>query len=159
MKFYDFLAKKIDGEEIKMELYRGKVVLVVNTVSRCGLTPEFEDLEELNRDYKEKGLEILGFPCTQFSKKESGSNEEMQKFCQSDYGVAFTMFEKTDVNGEAEHPLYKYLKAQAKGILSDEVKGNFTKFLINSRGNVMKRYNPSESLEKIKVDIENLLKS
>ena len=159
MKFYDFSAKKMNGEEIKMEEYKGKVVLIVNTASRCGLTPEFEDLEELNREYKEEGLEVLGFPCTQFSKKDSGSNEDMQEFCQSDYGVSFTMFQKTDVNGEAEHLLYKYLKGEAKGLLGKEIKGNFTKFLIGCKGDVIKRYAPAVSLSKIKDDIENLLKN
>ncbi|MBU3144856.1 glutathione peroxidase [Clostridium sp. CF012] len=159
MRFYDFLAKENNGQEIKMEKYKGKVVLVVNTASRCGLTPQFEDLEELNREYKEEGLEILGFPCTQFPKQFSESSADMQEFCQSGYGASFTMFEKIDVNGETEHPLFKYLKGEAKGLVGKEIKGNFTKFLIDSEGKVIKRYSPTVSLPKIKADIENLLKN
>jgi glutathione peroxidase len=158
MGFYNFSAKKMNGQEIKMEEYKGKVVLVVNTASKCGLTPQFEDLEELNREYKEKGLEILGFPCNQFAKQDSGSNGEIQKFCQLNYGVSFTMFEKIDVNGEAAHPLYNFLKEEAKGVLGKKIKWNFTKFLIDSEGNVIKRYAPIVSPMKIKADIENLLK-
>ncbi len=159
MGFYDFSAEKDNGEEIKMEEYKSKVVLVVNTAIRCGLTPQLEDLEELGREYKQAGLEILGFPCTQFSKQFSGSSAEMQEFCQTDYRVSFTMFEKIDVNGETEHPLFKFLKNEAKGLISNEIKGNFTKFLIDSQGKVIKRYAPIVSLSKIKTDIENLLKS
>ena len=159
MKFYDFSAKEMDGQEIKMEKYKGKVVLVVNTASKCGLTPQFKDLEQLNKEYKEEGLEILGFPCNQFANQDSGSNEEIQKFCQLNYGVSFTMFEKIDVNGKTAHPLYKYLKGEAKCFLSKEIKWNFTKFLLDSEGNVIKRYGPKVSPLKIKVDIEKLLKN
>jgi len=159
MKFYDFSAKEMDGEEIKMEDYKGKVVLVVNTASKCGLTPQFKDLEALNKEYKEEGLEILGFPCNQFDSQDSGSNEEIQKFCQINYGVSFTMFEKIDVNGENAHPLYKYLKGEKKGFLSNKIKWNFTKFLLDSQGKVIKRYAPTVSPLKIKVDIEKLLKN
>ncbi|MBU3189561.1 glutathione peroxidase [Clostridium bowmanii] len=159
MKFYDFSAKEMDGQEIKMEKYKGKVVLIVNTASKCGLTPQFEDLEQLNREYKERGLEILGFPCNQFAKQDSGSNEEIQNFCQLNYGVSFTMFEKIDVNGKTAHPLYKFLKDEAKGLLGKEIKWNFTKFLLDSEGNVIKRYGPTISPLKIKVDIEKLLKN
>jgi len=159
MKFYDFSAKEMDGEEIKMEDYKGKVVLVVNTASKCGLTPQFKDLEALNKEYKEEGLEILGFPCNQFASQDSGSNEEIQKFCQINYGVSFTMFEKIDVNGENAHPLYKYLKGEKKGFLSNKIKWNFTKFLLDSQGKVIKRYAPTVSPLKIKVDIEKLLKN
>lgn len=159
MRFYEFSAKDIYGEEIKMEAYKGKVVLVVNTASKCGLTPQFKDLEELNKQYREKGLEILGFPCNQFAQQDSGSNQEIQKFCQLNYGVSFTMFEKIEVNGEGAHPLYKYLKNEAKGFLSQKIKWNFTKFLIDSEGNVIKRYAPTVTPLKIKADIEKLLKS
>ena len=158
MKFYDFKAKKMNGQEVSMKEYEGKVVLVVNTASKCGLTPQFEGLEALYKEYKEKGLEILGFPCNQFAKQDSGSNEEMHSFCQLNYGVSFTMFEKIDVNGKNAHPLYKYLKDEAKGLLSNEIKWNFTKFLIDSNGNVVKRYAPPVNPLKIKDDIENLLK-
>jgi glutathione peroxidase len=158
MKFYDFSAKEMDGQEIRMEEYKGKVVLVVNTASKCGLTPQFKDLEQLNKEYKEKGLEILGFPCNQFAHQDSGSNEEIQNFCQINYGVSFTMFEKIDVNGETAHPIYKYLKGEAKGLLSKEIKWNFTKFLLDSEGKVFKRYGPTVSPLKIKGDIQKLLK-
>ncbi|RDY22642.1 glutathione peroxidase [Romboutsia maritimum] len=158
MKFYDFTAKKMNNQEIQMDEYKGKVVLVVNTASKCGLTPQFKELEELYKQYKEQGFEILGFPCNQFAHQDSGSNKEIHEFCLINYGVTFTMFEKIDVNGEHEHPLYKYLKSEVKGLLSNKIKWNFTKFLIDSHGNVIKRYAPTVSPLKIKVDIENLLK-
>ncbi|ASW44169.1 glutathione peroxidase [Clostridium isatidis] len=157
MNFYDFSARGIYGEEISMKKYKGKVVLVVNTASKCGLTPQFKELEELYREYKDKGLEILGFPCNQFASQDPGTNEEIQNFCQLNYGVTFTMFEKIDVNGEKAHPLYKYLKSQGKSILGKEIKWNFTKFLIDSEGNVIKRYAPTTKPSKIKDDIEILL--
>ena len=158
MNFYDFSAKEMDGQDIKMEQYKGKVVLVVNTASKCGLTPQFEGLEKLYNEYKEQGLEILGFPCNQFAKQDSGSNEEIQQFCLLNYGVSFTMFEKINVNGQNAHPLYKYLKNEEKGFLGKEIKWNFTKFLINKDGEVIKRYAPTVLPIKIKNDIEDLLK-
>lgn len=158
MGFYDFTAKKINGQEVKMEQFRGKVVLVVNTASKCGLTPQFKELEELNKEYKDQGLEILGFPCNQFAKQDAGSNEEIQEFCQLNYGVTFTMLEKIDVNGDSAHPLYKFLKSEAKGLLSKNIKWNFTKFLVDSNGSVIKRYAPTVVPSKIKKDIEKLLK-
>lgn len=158
MEFYNFKANKMNGQEISMSDYKGKVVLVVNTASKCGLTPQFEGLEALYKEYKDQGLEILGFPCNQFANQEKGSNEEIHEFCQLNYGVSFTMFEKIDVNGKNAHPLYKYLKNEAKGLLSKEIKWNFTKFLIDSEGNIVKRYAPTVEPLKIKDDIENLLK-
>jgi glutathione peroxidase len=158
MGFYDFDAKKISGQEIKMEEYKGKVVLVVNTASKCGLTPQFKELEELYKTFKSEALEILGFPCNQFAKQDSGSNKEIQEFCQLNYGVSFNMFEKIDVNGETAHPLYKFLKKEARGLLSKEIKWNFTKFLIDAEGNVVKRYGPTVTPLKIKSDIERLVK-
>jgi glutathione peroxidase len=158
MNFYDFSAKKMNGQEVKMEEYRGKVVLVVNTASKCGLTPQFKELEELYKEYKERGFEILGFPCNQFAKQDPASNKEISEFCLINYGVSFTMFEKIDVNGENAHPLYKYLKNEAKGILSKEIKWNFAKFLIDSEGNVVTRYAPITTPSKLKNDIEKLLK-
>ena len=157
MKFYDFSARKINGQEVSMSEYKDKVVLVVNTASKCGLTPQFKDLEKIYQEYKDKGLEILGFPCNQFANQDSGSNDEIHEFCQLNYGVTFTMFEKIDVNGENEHPLYKYLKSQTKSIFGSKIKWNFTKFLIDINGNVIKRYAPTVSPLKIKGDIENLL--
>ena len=157
MKFYDFKARKMNGQEVSMEDYKGKVVLVVNTASKCGLTPQFEELEALYKEYKDQGLEILGFPCNQFAKQDSGSNKEIHEFCQLNYGVSFTMFEKIDVNGESAHPIYKYLKNNAKGILNNEIKWNFTKFLIDSEGNVVDRFAPTTNPKKIRKDIEKLL--
>ena len=158
MEFYDFSAEKMNGKEVKMQEYKGKVVLVVNTASKCGFTPQFKELEELYKDYEKQGLEILGFPCNQFAKQDSGSNEEIQAFCQWNYGVTFTMFKKIDVNGENAHVLYKYLQSQAKGLLGEKIKWNFTKFLIDTEGNVIKRYAPAVSPLKLKDDIEKLLK-
>lgn len=149
--------KKINGEEIKMEAYKGKVVLIVNTASKCGFTPQFEELEQLYKEYKKDGLEILGFPCNQFGKQDPGVNEEVNQFCRLNYGVTFTMFEKIDVNGDNAHSLYKYLTSEAKGIFNNKIKWNFTKFLIDSKGNVIKRYAPTVSPLKIKEDIQKLL--
>lgn len=157
MSLYDFSAKNIDGAEVRMDAYKGKVVLIVNTASKCGLTPQFKDLEALYEEYKDKGLEILGFPCNQFAQQDSGTNEEIQQFCLLNYGVSFTMFEKINVNGKDAHPLYKHLKNEAKGLFSKEIKWNFTKFLVDADGNVIKRYAPTVSPLKIKKDIEKLL--
>ncbi|HBJ1647966.1 glutathione peroxidase [Clostridium botulinum] len=158
MNFYDFSAKKISGKEISMNEFKGKIILVVNTASKCGLTPQFKELEEIYKEYKEKGVEILGFPCNQFAKQDSGNNKEINEFCQLNYGVSFNMFEKIDVNGKDTHPIYQYLKNETKGVLSKEIKWNFTKFLIDAEGNVIKRYAPITSPLKIKDDIEKLLK-
>lgn len=157
MKFYELEAKKMNGQMVKMDQYKEKVVLVVNTASKCGLTPQFKELEELYQTYYNNGLEVLGFPCNQFANQDAGSNEEIHEFCQMNYGVSFTMFEKIDVNGEHSHPVYKFLKQEAKGLLSKEIKWNFTKFLIDKEGNVIKRYSPTTSPLKIKEDIEKLL--
>ena len=158
MKFYDFSANKMNGMEVKMDEYKGKVLLVVNTASKCGLTPQLTELEEMYKDYKDKGFEILGFPCGQFANQELDSNKEISDFCLINYGVTFTMFEKIDVNGENTHPIYKYLKSNAKGIFGNEIKWNFTKFLVDRNGNVVKRYSPTSEPEKIEKDIESLLK-
>jgi len=158
MKFYDFSAKKMNGQEVNMDEYKGKVVLVVNTATKCGLAPQLTELEELNKQYKEQGLEVLGFPCNQFANQEKGSNDEIQAVCSINFGVTFTMFEKIDVNGENAHPLYKFLKSEKKGVLSNEIKWNFTKFLIDSEGNVVKRYAPTIKPSKIEEDIKALLK-
>lgn len=158
MSFYDFKAMDIDGEEIPMSQFRDKVVLVVNTASKCGLTPQFKDLQALYESYQAQGLEILGFPCNQFANQESGSSEEISQFCQFNYGVTFTMFEKVEVNGEGAHPLYQYLKKEKKGLLTSEIKWNFEKFLIDREGRVVKRFAPTTSPLKLKKDIEALLK-
>lgn len=158
MNFYDFTANKMNGKEVSMDVFKGKVVVVVNTASKCGLTPQFTELEELYKTYKDQGLEILGFPCNQFANQDPSSNEDIQEFCQLNYGVTFNMFEKINVNGASAHPLYKYLKSNAKGVLSNEIKWNFTKFLIDKEGNVVKRYGPTVNPTKMKEDIEQLLK-
>ena len=147
MSFYEYSAKNIDGKEINMSDYKGNIILVVNTASKCGFTPQLKDLEELYKEYKDSGVEILGFPCNQFLNQEPGENKE----------VTFNMFEKIDVNGSNTHPIYKYLKEQEKGLLTKDIKWNFTKFLIDKEGNVIKRYSPATSPLKIKTDIEKLL--
>lgn len=158
MKFYDFTAKTMNGKQVKMDTYKGKVVLVVNTASKCGLTPQFTELEALYKEYKDQGLEILGFPCNQFASQDPGSNKEISEFCALNYGVTFQMFGKIDVNGKMADPLFNYLKNEAKGVLSNEIKWNFTKFLVDANGNVIKRYAPVVKPSKIKADIEKLLK-
>lgn len=157
--FYDFNAKTITGEEVSMSAYKGKVILVVNVASKCGFTPQYEGLEKLYQDYQSQGLEILGFPCNQFGKQEPGTPAEIQNFCKVNFGVTFPLFEKINVNGEHTHPLYVYLKKQAPGFLSTEtIKWNFTKFLIDRKGNVITRYGSSTKPEELKKDIEKLLK-
>ena len=158
MKFYDFKAKKINGQEVETKEDEGKVVLIVNTASKCGFTPQFAELENLYKEYKDSGLEILGFPCNQFAKQDSGSNEEIHSFCQLNYGVSFNMFEKIEVNGKNAHPLYRFLKDQQGGIMGSDIKWNFTKFLIDRDGNVVKRYAPIVKPSKIESDIKDLLK-
>jgi glutathione peroxidase len=158
MSFYDYKAVDIDGQEIEMSQYKGKVVLVVNTASKCGLTPQFKELQDLYDLYNESGFEILGFPCNQFASQETGSSEEIIQFCQFNYGVTFTMFEKIDVNGASAHPLYQYLKTAKKSLLINEIKWNFEKFLIDKEGNVVKRFAPTTVPMKLKKDIEALLK-
>lgn len=157
MKIYDFSAETIDGQEKSISEYEGNVMLIVNTASECGFTPQFEGLENLYKKYKEQGLEILGFPCNQFGNQDSGTNEEIASFCQKNYGVSFQMFEKVDVNGENAHPLFTYLTKEGKGLLSDRIKWNFTKFLVDQDGNVIKRYAPQTKPESIEKDIEKLL--
>jgi glutathione peroxidase len=157
MSIYEFRAKKMNGQEICMEEYKGKVVVIVNTASKCGFTPQFKELEEIYKEYKEQGFEILGFPCNQFKNQDPANNEEINNFCQLNYGVTFTMFEKIDVNGEEAHPLYKFLQNETKGILGGKIKWNFAKFLINRQGEVIQRYAPITSPGKMKKDIENLL--
>lgn len=157
MGFYDFKANDINGKEVNMNEYKGKVILIVNTASKCGFTPQLKDLEDLYKEYKDSGLEILGFPCNQFLNQEPGDNNDVKNFCQINYGVTFNMFEKIDVNGSNTHPIYKYLKDQEKGIITKDIKWNFTKFLIDRDGNVIKRYSPTKSPLKIKEDIEKIL--
>lgn len=158
MKFYEFEAIDINGKNISMSEYKGKVVIVVNTASKCGLTPQYKGLEELYKKYKDQGLEILGFPCNQFAGQEPGEEGEIQSFCELNYGVTFKMFSKIKVNGDDAHPLWKFLKEEQGGLISSAIKWNFTKFLIDRDGNVVERYAPKDSPEKMEEKIVELLK-
>ena len=158
MSIYDIRVKTIDNKEIALEEYQGKVMLIVNVASKCGYTYQYEGLEKLHDKYHQKGLAVLGFPCNQFLSQEPGTEEEIKSFCSLTYGVEFDMFVKIDVNGENTHPLYRYLKAQKGGFLNTEIiKWNFTKFLVDKNGNVVKRYAPSTEPEEIEKDIKELL--
>ena len=157
--FYSYSAKSLQGSEIKMEAYRGKVVLVVNTASKCGFTPQYAGLEKLYSEYSGRGLVVLGFPCNQFAGQEPGSEKEIAEGCLINYGVTFQMFSKIDVNGKDAHPLFEFLKKSLPGFLTRNIKWNFTKFLIDRNGKPYKRYAPAFDPEKIAPDIEKLLKS
>ena len=153
----DFTATALDGHEQDLAAYQGKVVLVVNTASQCGLTPQFEGLESLYEKYVDQGLVVLGFPCNQFAGQEPGTAEEIGEFCQRNYGVSFPMFDKIEVNGDNTHPLYRWLRTEKGGMLGDAIKWNFTKFLVGRDGQVVKRYAPTTDPEKISGDIEDAL--
>lgn len=181
MSVHTFEVKKVNGEKVSLSEFKGKVVLIVNTASKCRFTPQFEDLQKLYLKYRDRGLEILGFPCNQFANQEPGTNEEAAAFCRMNYGVTFSMFSKVEVNGKNAHPLFQYLKKEApfKGfdesnitekllkmkiaevhpewLVGDEIKWNFTKFLIDQNGNVVKRFEPSEEPVDMEQDIEKLL--
>jgi len=158
MTFYDFTAQSIDGEIIKMEQFQGKVVLIVNTASKCGYTPQFAHLEELYQKYKERGLEILGFPCNQFLNQDPASDKEIHQFCTIDYGVTFSLFAKIEVNGKQAHPLYQFLKKTRPGILNSEaIKWNFTKFLVDREGAVVERFGSGVIGAELEGAIEKLL--
>lgn len=155
--FYQFKAKSLQGKEISMKSYKGKVVLVVNTASKCGFTPQYEGLEVLYKKFKDKGLVILGFPCNQFAGQEPGNETQIGEFCKLNYGITFPLFSKIEVNGENAHPLYKFLKVQLPGTLGNEIKWNFTKFLLDKKGHPVQRYGSSTKPEEISGDIEKLL--
>ena len=155
MSFYDFKARLINGREVSLEEYKDKVVLVVNTASKCGFTPQLTGLTKLYEKYSDKGFVILGFPCNQFGKQDPDS--ETSNACLLNYGVSFPMFDKIDVNGANAHPLFNYLKEEAGGILGNNIKWNFTKFLIDKNGRVVKRFAPSTKPEKIEAYITGLL--
>ena len=158
MSIYDFSVKTIDGQEISMSKYKGKVLLIVNVASECGFTPQYAGLEKLYQTYKNQGFEVLGFPSNQFGKQEPLSDKKIKFFCQGTYDVHFNMFSKIDVNGEKADPLYKYLKKEQGGFLGmDSIKWNFTKFLIDSEGNVVDRFAPSTKPASIKESIEKLI--
>ena len=155
---YDFEAQQIGGKTVPLAQYRGKPLLIVNTASACGFTPQFAGLEELHRRYGDRGLVVLGFPCNQFGAQDPGSNEEIASFCQVNYGVSFPMMTKVDVNGPEAHPLYRWLTAEAPGLLgSKAVKWNFTKFLVGKDGRVLKRFAPQDAPEKLAKEIEAAL--
>ena len=155
---YDFTANSLDGKSVSLRDYSGKVLLIVNTASKCGFTPQYEGLEALYQKYRDRGLAVLGFPCNQFGAQEPGSAEEIGSFCQKNYGVTFPMFEKVDVNGDQAHPLYRWLKQSAPGVLGTEgIKWNFTKFLVDRTGRVKARYASVTKPEELAKDIEPLL--
>ncbi|MDP3721028.1 MAG: glutathione peroxidase [Anaerolineaceae bacterium] len=146
---YQFSANTLQSKEVKLREYAGKTLLIVNTASKCGLTPQYEGLEKLYRKYQDKGLVILGFPCNQFANQESGDDQSISEGCLINYGVTFPMFSKIEVNGKNAHPLYKYLKQELKGFITNEIKWNFTKFLVDVNGKPVKRFSPSTEPEKI----------
>ena len=155
---YDFEALSIDGQPVSLEQFRGQAMLIVNTASACGFTPQFAGLEKLHQTYGGKGLAVLGFPCNQFGSQDPGSNEEIGAFCQRNYGVSFPMMSKIEVNGADAHPLYRWLTAEAPGLLgSKAIKWNFTKFLVGKDGRVLKRYAPQDAPDKLAKDIEAAL--
>lgn len=154
---YDFVVKDKNGLDVKLEKYKGKVLLIVNTATRCGFTPQYDGLEKLYEKYKDKGFEILDFPCNQFKNQAPEDDEEIDSFCTLNFGTKFDRFQKIDVNGENEDPLYTFLKKEESGILGEKIKWNFTKFLIDRDGKVVKRFAPTTKPEKIEKDIERLL--
>jgi glutathione peroxidase len=155
---YDYKAKSLDGREVPLSDYQGKVMLIVNTASECGFTPQYAGLEALYKEYQDKGLTILGFPCNQFGRQEPGNAAEIGAFCERNYGVTFPMFEKIEVNGANAHPLYRYLKDEKPGLLGTKnIKWNFTKFLVDRAGRVTGRFAPTDTPTSIKPAIEKLL--
>lgn len=156
---YDIKVNQIDGNEQQLDEYKGKVMLIVNTASKCGFTPQFSQLQTMYSKYNEQAFTILGFPCDQFANQEYSQIDDTMQFCEKNYGVTFPMFAKVNVNGKKEHPLYTYLKQQKGGLFGKAIKWNFTKFLINRDGEVIKRYAPMTKIEQIEQDILALIKS
>ncbi len=155
---YDYTAKALDGREVPLSDYRGKVLLIVNTASKCGFTPQYAGLEELHKAYHDKGLAVLGFPCNQFGGQEPGTADEIGAFCTKNYGVTFPIFAKIDVNGDNAHPLWQYLKTEKPGLLGTKsIKWNFTKFLVDRAGNVVERYAPNDTPASLTPAIEKML--
>ncbi len=157
MNIYDYSVKAQDGSEVSLADYQGRVLLIVNTATGCGFTPQYDGLQDLYEKYQSQGLEILDFPCNQFGNQAPGSDEEITDFCQSRYGVTFRQFKKINVNGADEEPLYTFLKSQKKGVMGNKIKWNFTKFLIDREGNVVARFAPTDTPEKIEEQIKELL--
>lgn len=156
-QFYEFKAKNTYGQEVSMSAYKGKTVIVVNTASKCGFTPQFEGLEQLYQKYKDKGVVILGFPCNQFANQEPGDEKSILNGCVVDYNISFPMFAKVDVNGDTAHPIYKHLKNELKGLFGGVVKWNFTKFVVDANGNPIKRFSPFNKPEEIDKYLQTLL--
>lgn len=157
MGIYDFKMKDASGAEVDLAEFKGKVLLIVNTATGCGFTPQYEGLQDLYEKYQKQGLEILDFPCNQFGHQAPGTEEEIVDFCQSRYGVTFRQFAKIEVNGKQEAPLYTYLKSQQGGVMGDQIKWNFTKFLVDKEGNVVERFAPTVTPEKIESKVQELL--
>lgn len=155
---FGFQVRDVKGNDVSLEQYRGKALLIVNVASKCGFTPQYKGLEELYKNFTSKGFVILGFPCNQFGGQEPGSDAEIESFCELNYGVTFPIFSKIEVNGAGTAPLYKYLKSEAPGTLGTEaIKWNFTKFLVDKAGKVVKRYAPTDSPESIGKDLDSFL--
>lgn len=158
VSIYDFQVRNIKNESVSLEQYKGKSLLIVNTASKCGFTPQYAGLEDLQKKFADRGLVVLGFPCNQFGGQEPGSESEIAEFCSLNFGTTFPIFSKIDVNGPGTAPIYKYLKSEAPGLLGTEaVKWNFTKFFVNASGKVLKRYAPTDTPEAIAKDLESLL--
>ena len=156
-EFYDLQAKTPSGEVIKMSDYKGKPILIINTATQCGLTPQFDGLEKLHKEYQEKGLVILGFPCNQFAGQEPETNDTIEEVCKINHGVTFQLTEKVEVNGNNTHPVFEYLKKEEGGFLGSKIKWNFTKFLVNKEGEVIERYAPTTTPDKIEKDIKAVI--
>ena len=154
---YDFKAVASNGKEIDFKEFEGKVLLIINTASKCGFTPQFDGLEKLNEKYRDRGLVCIGFPCNQFANQDPGTDSEIEGFCRMNYGVTFQIMKKVDVNGKDAHPIFKYLRSQTKGFLGDKVKWNFTKFLVSRDGKTIKRFAPTVVPEKLEGEIEKML--
>ena len=158
MSIYDYTVKDSQGKDMLMSQFKGKAMLIVNTASKCGLTGQYEGLENIYEKYQAKGLEILGFPCNQFGGQEPGTDTEIQEFCQLKFGIKFPVYGKIDVNGDDAHPLFKYLKSEAPGLLgSKSIKWNFTKFLVDKDGKVLKRFAPKDTPQKIEAEVRALI--
>ncbi len=157
MTIYDLIVKDAEGNDVNLKEYEGKVLLVVNTATGCGFTPQYEGLQDLYEKYQAQGLEILDFPCNQFGNQAPGTEEEIEDFCQSRYGITFKLFKKVEVNGENEEPLFTYLKSQKGGLMGSKIKWNFTKFLVDRNGNVVERFAPTTTPEQIDVAVAKLL--
>ncbi|MCR5083276.1 MAG: glutathione peroxidase [Parasporobacterium sp.] len=156
MSIYDYTVRDAEGNMIELSQYKGKVLLIVNTATGCGFTPQYQGLQDIYDKYKDKGFEILDFPCNQFGHQAPGTNEEIHDFCQSRFGITFKQFDKIDVNGENESPLYTYLKSQKGGMMGSKIKWNFTKFLVDKDGNVVDRFGSTTTPEKIEKTLKEM---